>query len=67
MKMRAIKDFLDPYTSEIHTVGREFDLPDEDLCEYLIGMSVLEAVEEEEPAQEPVKRPAPAPVAAAKS
>jgi len=66
MKMRAIKDFLDPYTSEIHTVGREFDLPDEDLCEYLIGMSVLEAVEEE-PAPEPVKKPAPAPVTAAKS
>lgn len=48
MKMRAIKDFLHPYDSVIYTVGTEFDLSDEPLCEYLVGMGTLEYADEPE-------------------
>lgn len=56
MKMRALKDFLDPYASVIHVVGAEFELPDENLCDYLAGMGTLEYADAEEPAPVPVKK-----------
>lgn len=50
MKMRALKDFLHPYDSVIYVVGTEFELSDENLCDYLVGMGTLEHADAEEPA-----------------
>ena len=68
MKMRALKDFLDPYLSVVHVVGTKFDLNgDDDLCEFLVGMGTLEYAEEDpapEPEPTPVKSSKPAPTKA---
>jgi hypothetical protein len=45
-QVKALKDFLDPYASVIHVVGTEFDLPDENLVDFAVGMGHLEVVEE---------------------
>lgn len=60
MKMRALKDYLHPYDSQIYVVGSTFDLDgDDDLCEFLVGMGTLAYADEEEPAPAPVKKSAP--------
>lgn len=64
MKMRALRDFLHPHDSVIYVVGREFDLEDEALAEYLVGMGTLEYVDGDEidpqpVAKKPVAKPAP--------
>jgi len=63
-KVRAIKDFLHPYDSVIYVVGREFELDDEKLVEYLVGMGTLEIVAEPAPAPASAPAPAPAPTKA---
>jgi hypothetical protein len=63
MKVRARRDFLDPYSGVIHVVGTVFELPDADLCQYLIGMNVLENAVEEDEVKKPVAKPVSAPVA----
>lgn len=65
-QVKALKDFLDPYLSVIHVVGTEFDLPDENLVDFAVGMGHLEVVEEPppEPEVEVTKtKAAPAPTA----
>jgi hypothetical protein len=66
MKMVATKDFLHPFDSVIHVTGTKFDLEgDDSLCEYLVGMGVLEYAEDE-PTPEPIpaKSTKPAPTKA---
>ena len=53
-KMKALKDFADPYDGTIHVAGTEFDLTDEPLAEYLVGMNHLEYLEDDDPAPAPV-------------
>lgn len=58
MKMRALKDYLHPYTSIIHVAGTEFDLEGDDaLCQFLVDMGTLEYADEE-PAPAPTKKTA---------
>lgn len=47
MKMIAKQNYVDPYTSEVHVKGAEFDHPDEKLCVYLVETQVLDYAKEE--------------------
>jgi len=59
-KVRATKDFLHPHDSVIYVAGREFELDDEKLVDYLVGMGTLELVDDEPaPAPAPTAKPAP--------
>ena len=56
MKMRALKDYLHPYSSVIHVVGTEFELEgDDSLCQFLVDMGTLEYADEA-PAPAPLKK-----------
>lgn len=56
MKMRALRDFLHPHENIIYVVGREFDLEDDALAEYLVGMGTLEYADEVEVDPQPAPK-----------